>query len=213
MFNFKLFLEGMNVTLVNDRSEHYIRNQLVFFDRKWMLQLRFFLGTKFDKLFDKEGKSKGRLLEDEIGMVNIGIMETALKERLKELSKYVKEKEKNKKEASFLTLIYDIAVLDINREHDKPLAVLGKREKQLISNYYKNKEVELKEDLVELLDKNIIPDSKVKNLNKKLIGSKKVGVLFDLFFCAGGVNDKIREKYLGKFCYFLKDFLNREFKL
>uniref|UniRef100_A0A915LZI5 Uncharacterized protein n=1 Tax=Meloidogyne javanica TaxID=6303 RepID=A0A915LZI5_MELJA len=66
---FELFMEGMNVTLVNNRSEDYTRNRVVFFDRRWMPQLRFFLGTEFDKL--------------------------------------------------------SFAVLDINSNHEKPLAILG----------------------------------------------------------------------------------------
>uniref|UniRef100_A0A915N0C8 Uncharacterized protein n=1 Tax=Meloidogyne javanica TaxID=6303 RepID=A0A915N0C8_MELJA len=101
---FELFMEGMNVTLVNDRSEEYTRNRVVFFDRKWIPKLRFFLGTEFDKLFiDNENggeKSLGRILDEDIG-------------------------EGNQPGKSFLNLIYNTAVLDINTDHEKPLAILG----------------------------------------------------------------------------------------
>uniref|UniRef100_A0A1I8BW58 FAD_binding_3 domain-containing protein n=1 Tax=Meloidogyne hapla TaxID=6305 RepID=A0A1I8BW58_MELHA len=187
---YKLFIEGVNVTLVNDRPEEYIRNRVVFFDRKWMSQLRFFLGTKFDKLFiveerqnDKEYKPPlGRWLDEDIGLVNIKNMETALKDRLKELSEYIKEKEegKNPQEKSFLNLIYNTAVLDIDTEnYQNPMAILGAPVKRSGSfNVEKLKEVLNGIRFFEHNDKLAIP--------------------FDLFFCAGGAKDQIRNKFLEK---------------
>uniref|UniRef100_A0A915NCB9 Uncharacterized protein n=1 Tax=Meloidogyne javanica TaxID=6303 RepID=A0A915NCB9_MELJA len=193
-------VEGVNVTLVDDRSENYIQNRVVFFDRKWMSQLRFFLGTEFDKLFHKNKngeKSLGSLLDEDIGFVNIRNMETALKERLKILSVYINEQEEeritqeiqqeihadqqgNQKEKSFLNLIYNTAVLDIDRQYEKPLAILGAPVKrpesfnfnhlwQILTNY---------EGMIEL--------------------NETIGIPFDLFFCAGGSQDKIRTRFIEK---------------
>ncbi|CAK5090728.1 unnamed protein product [Meloidogyne enterolobii] len=196
---YKLFM-GVNVTLVNDRSEKYIRNRVVFFDRKWMSQLRFFLGTEFDKLFiDNENgeKSLGMILDEDIGFVNIKHMETFLKERLKNLSKYINEKEKaridqaiqheiteeiqqdNQQGKSFLNLIYNTAVLDINTNNEKPLAILGAPEKRLESFDYGH----LKQILT--------------NYKGMIELGETIGIPFDLFFCAGGARDQIRTKFIG----------------
>uniref|UniRef100_A0A915N3S9 Uncharacterized protein n=1 Tax=Meloidogyne javanica TaxID=6303 RepID=A0A915N3S9_MELJA len=199
---YKLFMEGVNVTLVNDRSEKYIRNRVVFFDRKWMSQLRFFLGTEFDKLFiDNENgeKSLGRILDEDIGFVNIKHMETFLKDRLKNLSKYINEKEEertsqeaqqeiteeirqeNQKEKSFLNLIYNTAVLDINTNYEKPLAVV------VASNKPRDPGSFNFNDLKEIL---------TNYEGMKILKSNEIGIPFDLFFCAGGARDQIRTKFI-----------------
>ncbi|CAK5090108.1 unnamed protein product [Meloidogyne enterolobii] len=201
---YKLFIGGVNVTLVNDRSEEYIRNRVVFFDRKWMSQLRFFLGTKFDKLFfDNENgeKSLGMILDEDIGFVNIKHMENVLMKRLKNLSKYINEKEEertsqetqheiteeiqqgNQKGKSFLNLIYITAVLDINKDYEKPLAILGASEKRPGSFDYGH----LKQILTNYEGMKIFESNKT------------IGIPFDLFFCAGGARDQIRTKFIGKF--------------
>ena len=106
-----LFLEGMNVTVINDRSADYIRNQLVIFDRKWVSQMRFFFGTEFDRLFI-ERNSVGKMLDEELVLISIKDMELALMGRLKNLSEFVEKKEgeegkgENEEEKSFLYLIY-----------------------------------------------------------------------------------------------------------
>uniref|UniRef100_A0A1I8BXM5 VWFA domain-containing protein n=1 Tax=Meloidogyne hapla TaxID=6305 RepID=A0A1I8BXM5_MELHA len=171
----------MNVTLVNDRPEEYIRNRVVFFDRKWMSQLRFFLGTKFNELFDKGGK--GRWLDEDIGLVNIKNMETALKDRLKELSEYIKEKEegKNHQEKSFLNLIYNTAVLNIDTEnYENPMAILGAPVKRHDSFNIQTLKGEL--NGISFFEHN----------------DNKLAIPFDLFFCAGGAKDEIRDKFLEK---------------
>uniref|UniRef100_A0A915MYL4 Uncharacterized protein n=1 Tax=Meloidogyne javanica TaxID=6303 RepID=A0A915MYL4_MELJA len=190
---YKLFLEGINVTVINDRSADYIRNQLVIFDRKWVSQMRFFFGTEFDRLFIHQN-SVGKMLDEELVLISIKDMELALMGRLKEISKFVEKKEgeegkgenegENEEEKSFLYLIYEIAVLGVLYEnYDKPIVVVGVREKLNNSN--------------ELIPDEIISAFQAKGLNKTEIGSKKVGIPFDLLFCAGGANDKIRDKILG----------------
>uniref|UniRef100_A0A915MBS3 Uncharacterized protein n=1 Tax=Meloidogyne javanica TaxID=6303 RepID=A0A915MBS3_MELJA len=137
---YKLFLEGMNVTVINDRSADYIRNQLVIFDRKWVSQMRFFFGTKFDRLFIQQN-SDGKMLDEELVLISIKDMELALMGRLKEISEFVEKKEeeegkeKNEEEKSFLYLIYEIAVLGVLYEnYDKPMVVVGVRENLNNSN-------------------------------------------------------------------------------
>ncbi|CAK5090120.1 unnamed protein product [Meloidogyne enterolobii] len=253
---YKLFIGGVNVTLVNDRSEEYIRNRVVFFDRKWMSQLRFFLGTEFDKLFiDKQNgeKSLGRILDGDIGFVSIKNMETALKERLKKLSEYIIKKE-GKQGNLFLNLLYETAVLDINTQHGKSFAVLGTPAKQFnpsaqtflqyVANenfngdyqqahdhIFQNYLEEIKQhfghespyfaytrykgdNAVEYINAETLAQLQVegkafgiRNLGEELreiggipietsFGRNDVGIPFDLFFCAGGANDQIRNKFL-----------------
>nr|CAD2152750.1 unnamed protein product [Meloidogyne enterolobii] len=113
---FELFMEGMNVTLLNNRSDDNTRKRFIFFDGKWMPQLRFILGTEF------------------------------MMERLKNLSNYIIKKEGNQPGKSFLNLIYNTAVLDINTDYEKHLAILGAQVnspqsfdfghlKQILTNY------------------------------------------------------------------------------
>uniref|UniRef100_A0A915LCQ9 Uncharacterized protein n=1 Tax=Meloidogyne javanica TaxID=6303 RepID=A0A915LCQ9_MELJA len=181
---YKLFIEGVNVTLVNDRSEDYTRNRVVFFDRKWMSQLRFFLGTEFDKLFiDKQNgeKSLGRILDEDIGFVNIKHMETFLKDRLKVLSSYINGRERqqgNQQEKAFLNLIYNTAVLTINTDYEKPLAILGAPVKRPESFDFNHVRVML------------------MNYEGMVESDEIIGIPFDLFFCAGGARDHIRTQFI-----------------
>jgi hypothetical protein len=116
------------VTLVNDRSETYTRNRIVDFDRKWMAFIRFFLGSKYyNELFGKNEQEQktsiGIELADDIGLVNMKNMENALKERLKELSEFVEQKQ----EGPFIRLIYETAVLDLAIDDNRnTFAVLGR---------------------------------------------------------------------------------------
>ena len=118
----------MNVTLVNNRSEDYTRNRSIFFDRKLMPHLRFILGTGFDQLSfgnKKRKRSLGRIPSEDDVLLKIKNMENVLKERLKNSSNYIIKKEGNQPGKSFLNLIYNTAVLDINKDHEKTLAILG----------------------------------------------------------------------------------------
>ncbi|CAK5090103.1 unnamed protein product [Meloidogyne enterolobii] len=145
----------MNVTLVNALSEQYLQGRIVSIDRRWMSQLRFYLGTEFDKLyFDNEMKG-------EISAENI---RGVLMERLKNLSNHITNKE-GKKPKSFLNLIYETADLDIDTKHEKPLAILSaplKRQKSF--------------DLHSL--KEILTNYQ----GMKIFESNKIAIPFDLFF-------------------------------
>ncbi|CAK5090723.1 unnamed protein product [Meloidogyne enterolobii] len=95
-----------------------------------MSKLRFFLGTKFDKLL-REEKLKENYEYFSIPL-NIKKFDDSLKERLNVLSEYVQEKEKIEKdgdEKSFLKLLFDTEVLNINTLNEKPLAILDKVDK------------------------------------------------------------------------------------
>uniref|UniRef100_A0A915LGD3 Uncharacterized protein n=1 Tax=Meloidogyne javanica TaxID=6303 RepID=A0A915LGD3_MELJA len=74
---FKLFIEGINVTLLNDRSADYTREQFILLDRKWIYQLNLILGTQFDQLFNEEN-SMAKLLPNHVGIVIMKNFETAL---------------------------------------------------------------------------------------------------------------------------------------
>ena len=77
--------------VVNDRSEEYIRNRAFFLDAKWMTQLRFFLGTKFDQLF-VDNRAPARINLVEVGQLNCKNLENVLKQRLRELIIFIREK-------------------------------------------------------------------------------------------------------------------------
>ncbi|CAK5090109.1 unnamed protein product [Meloidogyne enterolobii] len=218
-----------------------------------MSQLRFFLSTEFNILFDKEGNSLGSLLDEDIGFVNIKNMENVLKERLKKLSNYIIKKE-GKQGNLFLNLLYETAVLDINTQYGKPLAVLGTPAKQFnpsaqtflqsVANKHYNGDYQQAHDsllqsyleqikqhfgdenpyfaytrykgdnAVEYIKAETLAQLQVegkafgiRNLGEELkeiggipiqtsFGRNDVGIPFDLFFCAGGANDQIRNQFL-----------------
>uniref|UniRef100_A0A915NXZ6 Uncharacterized protein n=1 Tax=Meloidogyne floridensis TaxID=298350 RepID=A0A915NXZ6_9BILA len=146
-----------------------------------MSQLRFFLGTEFDDLFyDNENgeKSLGRILDEDIGFVNIKHMETFLMNRLKVLSNYINGQQENQQEKAFLNLIYNTAVLNIYTDYEKPLAILGapvKRPDSFDFNHVRKM---------------------LTNYEGVVVSDEIIGIPFDLFFCAGGARDQIRTKFI-----------------
>lgn len=85
---FQLFMAGMEVTIVNDRPERYMRNRVIFLDPKWMTHLRFFLGTEFDEFFIGEN-STADLNPGDVGLVCGRHLERVMKFRLSDLVSYV----------------------------------------------------------------------------------------------------------------------------
>nr|CAD2206717.1 unnamed protein product [Meloidogyne enterolobii] len=150
-----------------------------------MSQLRFFLGTKFDELFyDNENGEKplGRILDEDIGFVNIKNMENVLKKRLKVLSSYINGREiqqGNQQEKSFLNLVYNTAVLNINTQYEKPLAILGAPQKRPESFDFNH--------VIEMLE---------NYEGMTIFESNVIGIPFDIFFCAGGARDQIRTNFI-----------------
>uniref|UniRef100_A0A1I8BT55 UPF0182 protein n=1 Tax=Meloidogyne hapla TaxID=6305 RepID=A0A1I8BT55_MELHA len=194
-----------------------------------------------------EEYSLGELLDSQIGLVVMKNLETALMKRLKALDSYVYNREErlgiNLEEKSFLKLIYEKAVLDINLDYEKPVAIIGtprkvfynKIENNLMEKYGINLE-EAREriinrkikDLQKLFGENLIPyaihkDDTVVNITAKehaklqiegkafeiryneedqyvylYYGKNSEIIPFDLFFCAGGSKDQIRDRFLGE---------------
>lgn len=89
----KLVETGTNVTLVNDR-EDYTRKQIVRVDPRWVAELQFFLGTKFNDLFSLYEGHINR--NDNVGEMNISSLEKPLKERLENLERYINGRLKEK---------------------------------------------------------------------------------------------------------------------
>ncbi|CAK5087125.1 unnamed protein product [Meloidogyne enterolobii] len=246
---FKLFIEGINVTLVNDRSEEYTREQFILLDRKWIYQLNLILGTQFDQLFNDEN-SMAKLLPNHVGIVIMKNFETALMNRLKCLALYVDEREENEEgEKSFVKLLYETEVFDINLHYEKPLAIFGtpiRQDKPFGKKYYKKLVnnimneygtdpdgarrtiIKSKQQYLEnIFGENTIPyisnEGNIDYINAKKLaklqingkafdiqntinglplntyfGSNFLGIPFDLLFCAGGANDRIRDDFIGK---------------
>ena len=87
---FQAFLAGASVTIVNDRSEPYLRNRMVFFDAKYMIQFRLLLGTLYDQLFNDSKPAKLSEFQWKFSTVaNLKNVEEALKKRLFQLAHYV----------------------------------------------------------------------------------------------------------------------------
>lgn len=86
----RMFVAGANVTVVNDRSEWYVRNQIVDLDPKWMAQLQFFLGTQFDDCFGAKSPGARDTVEG-YGEINTWVLEDRMKTRCAEIMSYVNE--------------------------------------------------------------------------------------------------------------------------
>uniref|UniRef100_A0A1I8BAL7 Uncharacterized protein n=1 Tax=Meloidogyne hapla TaxID=6305 RepID=A0A1I8BAL7_MELHA len=218
----------MNVAIINDSSdENNVSNHFIFIDRKWMSHLRLILGTGFDKLI--EDKTLLKDVDNDIGLIiqNKNLKEM-LKDRLNKLILHINKQEEKMghKEKSFLKILNETEVFDINLEHKKPLAILKntgistnlenifEKEKQKTSRFKKmkqkinsfiNKEqrnkIKNKKAKAKLEGKAFeLAEKDVKDLEGKLIktpyGWNVQGIPFDLFFTTDGVNDKIRNKFL-----------------
>uniref|UniRef100_A0A914H6W6 Uncharacterized protein n=1 Tax=Globodera rostochiensis TaxID=31243 RepID=A0A914H6W6_GLORO len=163
---FHLFLAGAHVTVLNDRPERYTRNQMTFIDAKFVAQFRFFLGTKFDKLYIGE-KALARIntLDGEVGQQNVKLMEQVSKERLVELASFVESK-LGHGEPKRLTLLYQTALkgTDGTFEH----AIIGASSKYNADQKLYTKwmvEIRAKSEGIDLdTAKRMIFDEKVKRI-------------------------------------------------
>ncbi|CAK5079933.1 unnamed protein product [Meloidogyne enterolobii] len=225
----KLFIEGMNVTLIDDSSDEYTRNQYIFVDRKWMSELRYILGTGFGQLF-VEDKSLLKDVNNDIGfIIKSKNLETVLRDRLNKLIEYINNHEGNQEAnhdgKSFLRILNNTEIVDINLTQEKPLAILRKTKritkseniipgKQKVSfikklksklNFIskKNKINKANVKLEKALKDNKIIENEIDDLKGKsietLYGFEVQEITFDLFFCADSINDNIRNKFLGNF--------------
>ncbi|KAI1704736.1 hypothetical protein DdX_14094 [Ditylenchus destructor] len=180
----RLFVAGFDIRLFNDRSEDYNRNQIVLLDTKWTVQLRFYLGTIFDKLFKDD--AKGRLFEESgfqsqagVGanefkvyqtQVNTSVLEIALKERLTNLSDYIFEQTK---QTHHLQIFYKTKVITMRfpTPTDK--------------NYYA------------LVHGEQLPPKNQRHHSQIIPGKiYNEAIKVKLFVCAGGKNDSVRDEIL-----------------
>ncbi|CAK5080015.1 unnamed protein product [Meloidogyne enterolobii] len=116
----------MNVTLITDSSKEDTGNQYIFVDRKWMSQLRYILGTGFEHLF-VEDKSLSKNVNNGIGfIIKSQSLETVLKERLNKLIEHVYEQRGNHEGKSFLQILDQKEIIEIDLTQEKPLAILRK---------------------------------------------------------------------------------------
>ncbi|CAK5090196.1 unnamed protein product [Meloidogyne enterolobii] len=116
----------MNVNVVISRQASIVdMDKIMYLNPNWIPKLRLFLGTEFEEV----EKSKIKWTRTGIWL-KFKNFENALKGRVNALSEYVQEKEKIEKETekSFLNLLSDTKVLDINTANEKPLAILDKVE-------------------------------------------------------------------------------------
>uniref|UniRef100_A0A915EIM2 MABP domain-containing protein n=2 Tax=Ditylenchus dipsaci TaxID=166011 RepID=A0A915EIM2_9BILA len=100
-----LFLSGMDVTVVNDRTEDYTRGQMLTLDGRWTNQMNWLLGTQFDQMLEGEdavGKKFPELYKVQMGLK---YLEDALKHRLATLVSYVE----SQNEGSIFQLFYEVA--------------------------------------------------------------------------------------------------------
>ncbi|CAK5088000.1 unnamed protein product [Meloidogyne enterolobii] len=160
-----------------------------------------------------------KLLPNHVGIVIMKNFEFALMNRLKDLAIYVEEREENQEgEKSFVKLIYEIEVLNINLRHEKPLAVIGipmwhakankvkhnRKIENIMIHYNINRDEARKKINAKELAKLEINGNAFgnENINRPPLnmysGSNFLGIPFDLLFCAGGANDRMRDKFLGK---------------
>ncbi|KAL3083415.1 hypothetical protein niasHS_011217 [Heterodera schachtii] len=244
-----LFLAGANVTLVNDRPELYSRNHMTFLDAKFLAQFRFFLGTKFDEIYNKE-RSFGRIntLDGEVGQQNVKDIEQILKMRLVELASFVESKI-GPEQPSRLKLLYQTEITGIKSDGQIGIEAIVKVSPKFNAKEQKhfNKrkvEIRAKNRGIDLESaKKQIFDEKVENA-KEIYAARRAAALhqqkqtdqsdlssqkqadqedhnaaveqvrlemegkvpelrhlapipFDILFCAGGANDRIRNKLLG----------------
>jgi hypothetical protein len=184
----QLFRAGMDVVLVNDRMD-YTRPQIVVYMTFWTASFRYLLGTKYDETFENI-KSSGFANEDR-GIIGIRYMEQTLKERLEELAKFVKEKQKDEGKS-----VQGCLNLNCVKKIMGPKKIEGKLE--LLYGYTVTG--------IETLGKDKESTAILKKKGSHFpLSSKQIPV--DLFLCMGGAGDKLREKLLSKFKWKLFSFL------
>jgi 2-polyprenyl-6-methoxyphenol hydroxylase-like FAD-dependent oxidoreductase len=165
---FKFFMAGANVLIVNDRID-YTRNRAIFFDQRWMQQLRFLLGTKFYDLFVDE-MSPGHInMPENVGQTNIKEMEVRLMKRLKSMEHFLNKKFGPKQ--IHLHLRYGVTFERVEKAKKSETGQIGVL-------------------------------TVVKGKSKQRVEEE-----IDFLVCAGGANDRIRDKYIGNWEHTTKSHL------
>lgn len=84
----QFFRNGANVSVVNDRGERVVRNQIISLDPKWVAQLNYFMGSKFNELFVGPNALGSLNPNEESANINTKNLEDIMKIRLAEISSY-----------------------------------------------------------------------------------------------------------------------------
>lgn len=110
----QLFRAGGNISIVNDRSERYVRNQIIVLDPKWVAQLNYLMGTKYDQLFVGEN-ALGNITKLGSGAISTQNFEDQLKTRVTELSSFVSASshQAGNNSSDYLNLYYEAPVRGI----------------------------------------------------------------------------------------------------
>lgn len=175
--------------MVNMYKELYMRNQFFFLDPKWTVQLRYYLGIRFDELFGPGGL--GRINRGEVGQVNARNFEQVLKERMASLASFVASSTKSER----IQLRYEQFVERLELMPNAAAVVVPSPKNGANSKFDR-----------EMAERNLFSYGNgsgrarmeyERNNGRGKNGGMEEVLPFDMLLCAGGANDRIRDAYLG----------------
>ncbi len=208
----QFFRNGASVSVVNDRDERVIRNQNMILDPKWIAQLNFLLGSKFNELFI-DPKAVGVLnLQRGSGTIKTRILEDVMKVRATEISSYIEDTKSFKKE-TFLNLHFETPLKGIQSSDKGFSAIIGVKKKSADTERFQQL-------TIESLTKKILSTKYARHQPEDIIDNQTVlkgaqqeaaiqwkeeqakakieqpVINFDFLACVGGANDSIRDEFL-----------------
>ncbi len=210
----QFFRSGSNITVVNDRGERVIRNQNIIIDPKWIAQLNFLLGSKFNELFGGP-KAFGTLNPIRgSGTINTKILEDILKVRVAELSSYIEETQSSDK-GVWLNLHFEAPLRDIQSSSEGFSAIFGQAKESVDTARFRKLGID---GLIKKIQATKYADYQPDHLleNGKTVADqvqeeaaaqwekeqskakieKPTVIPFDVLACVGGANDVIRDEFL-----------------
>ncbi len=208
----QFFRSGASISVVNNRSERVIRNQNMILDPKWIAQLNFLLGSKFDELF-VDPKALGVLNPQRgSGTIKTRMLEDVMKVRAVEISSYIKDKTSLGKD-TFLNLHFEAPLKGVQPSDKGFFAIIGpaktspdaerfkglaieKLTKKILSSKYSKYQPEDRIDQETVFNKAQAEAKAQWDEEQIKIKKEPVVIVFDFLACIGGANDKIRDEYL-----------------
>lgn len=210
----QFFRSGASVSLINDRGEKVVRNQIISLDPKWVAQLNYLMGSKFNELF--VGPEALGELDLEWGSANINTknLEDIMKVRVAEISSYIEDKP-GVGENGFLNLHFEAPLTSIRTSGKDFVATIGSPKE--------SQEVGFEKLAIERLEKNILatayegrdPTEVLEDGHTTVLGKAREEaraqwdkrqvqakreqpsvIYFDFLACMGGANDRIRDEFL-----------------
>lgn len=212
-----LFMAGANVHVVNDRGERYVRNQILDIDPKWIVQLNFILGTKFDELFRGDYPLAQLDPDHGSGSINTLNLEDMLKARIVEIGSYAEHATGH---SSYLNLHYETPMLAVNPpagEKTDFSVKLGSPQRpspdtlrmrqaaidgisvRLLSEKYAHLDPDsILEGGITVLEKAVEEAVQLyeQEQHETTVREKIPELDIDALVCLGGTNDSIRDEYL-----------------